>query len=160
VFVNFRSDEGDIRFDEVQLGDLGSCVRVDSSWATSGTLVGAPMWTAPEILMEIPWNTAADMWSFGAMETLPLPCIQFLPSNPSAHQLDLRRRLQHLPPQGQFHHSRSRRLSARSVQAAIAVLRSVSRELRTDCVSRDYQRDFADYGDGAYGSAYTVRLGV
>jgi hypothetical protein len=25
------------------------------------------MWTSPEILMELPWNTAADIWSFGAM---------------------------------------------------------------------------------------------
>jgi len=74
--VNFRSGEGDIRFDEVQLGDLGSCVPVDSSWATSGTLVGAPMWTSPEILMEIPWNTAADIWSFGAMVRCHCPTLK------------------------------------------------------------------------------------
>jgi serine/threonine protein kinase len=65
VFVNLQ--EGDIRFSGVQLGDLGGCYPVDSEWATSGTVVGAPMWTSPEILMEQPWNTAADIWSFGAM---------------------------------------------------------------------------------------------
>lgn len=65
VFVNLQ--DGDIRFSNIQLGDLGGCYPVDSEWATSGTVVGAPMWTSLEILMELPWNTAADIWSFGAM---------------------------------------------------------------------------------------------
>ncbi|KAI1681483.1 Serine/threonine protein kinase [Pyrenophora tritici-repentis] len=65
VLVNLQ--EGDIRFSDVQLGDLGRCYPANSEWATSGTVVGAPMWTSPEILMELPWNTAADIWSFGAM---------------------------------------------------------------------------------------------
>ncbi|KAL6159033.1 hypothetical protein ACJQWK_03306 [Exserohilum turcicum] len=30
-------------------------------------MVGTPIWTSPEILMELPWNTTADIWSFGAM---------------------------------------------------------------------------------------------
>jgi serine/threonine protein kinase len=64
IFVDVQeSDEN--RFTNVQLGDLGGCVSVDSEWATSGTQVGTPMWSAPELLMEIPWNTAADIWSFG-----------------------------------------------------------------------------------------------
>jgi serine/threonine protein kinase len=65
VFVNLQ--EGDSRFSDVQLGDLGGCYSMESEWARSGTVVGAPMWTSPEILMELPWNTAADIWSFGAM---------------------------------------------------------------------------------------------
>ncbi|KAH6862994.1 serine/threonine protein kinase [Alternaria alternata] len=65
VFVNLQ--EGDVRFSDVQLGDLGGCYPADSEWATSGTVVGTPMWATPEILMELPWNTAADIWSFGAM---------------------------------------------------------------------------------------------
>ncbi|KAF1912983.1 putative serine/threonine protein kinase [Ampelomyces quisqualis] len=65
VFVNLQ--EGDNRFTDVQLGDLGECYPSNSKWATSGTLVGAPIWSSPEILMELPWNTAADIWSFGAM---------------------------------------------------------------------------------------------
>jgi hypothetical protein len=65
VFVNLR--ESDIRFSNVQLGDLSGCYPADSEWATSGTAVGAPMWTSPRILMELPWNTAADIWSFGTM---------------------------------------------------------------------------------------------
>lgn len=65
VFVNLQ--EGDNRFSEVQLGDLGGCYSTQSKWATSGTFVGTPMWTSPEIIMEMPWNTATDIWSFGAL---------------------------------------------------------------------------------------------
>ena len=65
VFVNLQ--EGDMRFKDVQLGDLGGCYPVDSEWATSGTMVGAPIWSSPEIIMELPWNTATDIWSFGTM---------------------------------------------------------------------------------------------
>ena len=65
VFVNLQ--EGDMRFADVKLGDLGGCYSVDSEYATTGTLVGAPIWTSPEVLMEMPWNTATDIWSFGTM---------------------------------------------------------------------------------------------
>jgi serine/threonine protein kinase len=66
VFVNLQENDK-IRFFDVQLDDLGGCYPIDSEWATSGTVVGAPIWTSPEILMEQPWNTAADIWSFGTM---------------------------------------------------------------------------------------------
>lgn len=65
VFVNYR--EGDIRFSDVQLGDLGGAYPVDSKYAMEGTPVGAPMWSSPEVIMETPWNTATDIWSFGTV---------------------------------------------------------------------------------------------
>jgi serine/threonine protein kinase len=65
VLVNYR--EGDIRFSDVQLGDLGGACPVDSEYAKGGTSIGAPMWTSPEVIMEMPWNTATDIWSFGAV---------------------------------------------------------------------------------------------
>jgi serine/threonine protein kinase len=65
VFVNLQ--KGDMRFADVQLGDLGGCYHVDSEWATSGTMVGAPIWSSPEIMFEMAWNTATDIWSFGAV---------------------------------------------------------------------------------------------
>lgn len=65
VFVNYR--EGDLRFSEVQLGDFGGTYPADSKWAKEGTPVGAPMWSSPEVIMETPWNTATDIWSFGTM---------------------------------------------------------------------------------------------
>lgn len=68
VFVNYR--EGDIRFSDVQLGDLGDTCPSDSYLAKEGILVGAPMWSSPEVIMETPWNTATDIWSFGAVVCL------------------------------------------------------------------------------------------
>ncbi|OJD13104.1 STE/STE20 protein kinase [Blastomyces percursus] len=65
IFVNYK--EGDIRFSDVQLGDLGSSYPADSTYAKEGTPVGAPMWSSPEVIMETPWNTATDIWSFGAV---------------------------------------------------------------------------------------------
>lgn len=65
MLVNFQ--DGDIRFSEVQLSDLGGSYPEDSKWAKEGTKIGAPMWTSPEVIMETPWNTATDIWSFGCM---------------------------------------------------------------------------------------------
>ncbi|KAL6705599.1 hypothetical protein ACN47E_006546 [Coniothyrium glycines] len=66
ILVNLQ-DNNDDRFADIQLGDLGGCLPADSRWATAGAQVGTAMWSAPELLMEIPWNTAADIWSFGAV---------------------------------------------------------------------------------------------
>ena len=68
VFVNYK--EGDIRFSDVQLGDLGATCPSDSVYAKEGTLVGATMWSSPEVIMEAPWNTATDIWSFGTVVNL------------------------------------------------------------------------------------------
>ncbi|KAL1882427.1 hypothetical protein Plec18167_002843 [Paecilomyces lecythidis] len=71
VFVDYgdtaTKEAGDIRFSDVQLGDLGGTYSVDSKYAKEGTPIGAPIWTSPEVIMETPWNTATDIWSFGAM---------------------------------------------------------------------------------------------
>lgn len=67
VLVNQKRDSSDIRFSEVQLGDFGGSYHHESEWAKSATPIGAPMWSSPEVLMEIPWNTAADIWSFGTL---------------------------------------------------------------------------------------------
>ncbi|KAK2777827.1 hypothetical protein FQN53_002051 [Emmonsiellopsis sp. PD_33] len=69
VFVNYRDKEAEngMRFSEVQLGDLGSTYRADCRWAKSGTPLGAPMWRSPEMIMETPWGTPSDVWSFGAV---------------------------------------------------------------------------------------------
>ncbi|GIK02312.1 hypothetical protein Aspvir_006361 [Aspergillus viridinutans] len=65
IFVNYR--EGDNRFSDVQLGDLGGACSTNSAIAKEGTPIGAPMWSSPEVIMETPWNTATDIWSFGAV---------------------------------------------------------------------------------------------
>ncbi|POS78968.1 serine/threonine protein kinase [Diaporthe helianthi] len=67
VFVNHSNDGSKIRFSEIQLGDFGASYHQESEWAKSATPIGAPMWSSPEVLMEIPWNTATDIWSFGTL---------------------------------------------------------------------------------------------
>ncbi|KAK6579505.1 hypothetical protein PZA11_008011 [Diplocarpon coronariae] len=65
ILVNYR--EGEIRFSDVQLSDLGGTSPADGPAARAGTPIGAPIWTSPEVLMETPWNSATDIWSFGAV---------------------------------------------------------------------------------------------
>jgi serine/threonine protein kinase len=73
--VNYvdRGVKDDVLFSDVQLGDLGSVCHVDSKWAKSGTPLGAPMWRSPEMLMETPWGTPTDIWSFGAVVSFSIP---------------------------------------------------------------------------------------
>jgi serine/threonine protein kinase len=78
IFVNFQ--EGENRFSDVQLGDLGGCYPIDSEWATSGTMVGTPLWSSPEIILEIPWNTATDIWSFGTVVRRPSLTVESSPA--------------------------------------------------------------------------------
>jgi hypothetical protein len=63
--MNYR--EGDIRFSDVQLSDLGGTYLADSKYAKEGTPVRAPMWTSPEVIMKTPWNAATNIWSFGTV---------------------------------------------------------------------------------------------
>lgn len=73
MFVDLQEGECDNRFSDVQLGDFGGCYPATSSWATSGNMMGSPIWTSSEVLLELPWNTAADIWSFGAMVRSQVP---------------------------------------------------------------------------------------
>ena len=51
----------------MQLADFGSASHVTSEWAEQGAPIGAKIWTSPEAIMETPWNTATDIWSFGTV---------------------------------------------------------------------------------------------
>ncbi|RWQ92407.1 kinase-like domain-containing protein [Paecilomyces variotii] len=59
--------KGHIRFRDVQLADFGSTVHVDSSYAQSGDSIGTPIFRSPEAHLQMKWDTATDIWSFGAM---------------------------------------------------------------------------------------------
>lgn len=106
VFVNYKKDDSDMRFSEVQLGDFGGSYHQESKWAKSGTPIGAPVWNSPEVLLELPWNTATDIWSFGTLVSFPFlhlfsHCCASLAETPAfpGHKPDLWGRLQHLRPQ-------------------------------------------------------------
>lgn len=68
VLVNYASpkdDQADIRFTDVELADVGSTYPTDHKYAKKGVCIGAPIWRSPEVLLELPWNTSTDIWSFG-----------------------------------------------------------------------------------------------
>ncbi|KAI0376861.1 STE/STE20 protein kinase [Hypomontagnella monticulosa] len=67
IFVNYGGEIDGVRFSKCQLGDFGGTYPQESNWAKSGIPIGAPIWNSPEVLMETPWNTATDIWSFGTM---------------------------------------------------------------------------------------------
>ncbi|KUI70428.1 Serine/threonine-protein kinase svkA [Cytospora mali] len=50
IFVNYRKDQSEVHFYDVQLGDFGGSYHQDSEWAKSGTPIGAPMWSSPEVI--------------------------------------------------------------------------------------------------------------
>jgi hypothetical protein len=54
---------------------------------------------SPEILFEMPWNTATDIWSFGTLARYNLTTTRTQTDISTAHQPHLRRRLQPLPAQ-------------------------------------------------------------
>jgi serine/threonine protein kinase len=83
------------------------------------------MWSAPEILMEIPWNTAADIWSFGTVVRIHRSLYLFLHDDLTllqANKPDLRRRLQSLSPEIT---SRPRRILLRRGNGDVPLLRTI-----------------------------------
>jgi hypothetical protein len=65
VLVNYGNSES--RFKKVQLADFGSTVHKDSSYARNGDSIGTPIFRSPEAHLQMSWDTATDIWSFGAM---------------------------------------------------------------------------------------------
>ncbi|GLB19168.1 hypothetical protein AtubIFM61612_009073 [Aspergillus tubingensis] len=63
ILVNYGN--GESRFSDVQLADCGVVVTTDSEYVKDGVQTGTSLFRAPEVHLEIPWGTAADIWSFG-----------------------------------------------------------------------------------------------
>lgn len=57
---------GESRFDEIKLGDFGDSVPEDIPTNTGQHIIGAPIYRAPEVMLNIQWTTAVDIWSLGA----------------------------------------------------------------------------------------------
>lgn len=64
IFVN-HGHHNQLRFAEIQLGDLGGVVHQDSDFAKDGHLIGAGISRSPEAMLQMHWGTATDVWSFG-----------------------------------------------------------------------------------------------
>ncbi|KAF2432676.1 STE/STE20 protein kinase [Tothia fuscella] len=68
ILVNYaaNSDSKDSnRFTDVKLADVGSSYPADHKYAKEGTTIGAPVWRSSEVMLELPWGTPTDIWSFG-----------------------------------------------------------------------------------------------
>ncbi|CAI7590462.1 unnamed protein product [Penicillium viridicatum] len=65
VLVNHGQDA--VQFRDVQLADFGSTVHMDSTYAQHGDPIGTPILRGPEAHLQMKWDTATDIWSFGTM---------------------------------------------------------------------------------------------
>lgn len=73
--------KGKSRFSEIKLADCGGAVSVASEFAQQGTPAGTSLFRAPEVHLELPWDTAADIWSFGVTASLPYAMRLFNPGS-------------------------------------------------------------------------------
>lgn len=83
ILINEKPDQAN-RFTDVQLADMGNSYPESHEYALEGQPIGAPMWSSPEVLMHMPWDTKTDIWSFG---TLVGPPTKGLMSRTHAHDL-------------------------------------------------------------------------
>lgn len=79
ILVNEKLHQNN-RFTDVQLADMGNSYPETHEYALGGQPIGAPMWSSPEVLMHMPWDTKTDIWSFGTLvsPTLNTRCFMLL----------------------------------------------------------------------------------
>lgn len=66
ILINEKPDQVN-RFTDVQLADMGNSYPETHEYAVEGQPTGATMWTSPEILMHMSWDTKTDIWAFGTL---------------------------------------------------------------------------------------------
>lgn len=64
---------GNARFGDIKLGDFGDSVPQDISTNTGQHIVSAPIYRAPEVMLNVRWTTAVDIWSLGATVSVLIP---------------------------------------------------------------------------------------
>ena len=51
----------------IKIADFGFCKSLLSPSDLTTTMVGSPIYMAPEVLKELPYNSRADIWSMGVV---------------------------------------------------------------------------------------------
>ena len=51
----------------VKLGDFGFCKNLENDNAMTSTMLGSPIYMAPEVLKGEDYSTKADVWSLGVV---------------------------------------------------------------------------------------------
>ena len=57
---------GNSRFGNIQLGDFGDSVPESIATNNGQHIIGAPIYRAPEVMLNARWTVAVDIWSLGA----------------------------------------------------------------------------------------------
>lgn len=68
IHRDIKSDNVLIDYEgKVKLCDMGFAIQLTSEQDHRNTLAGTPCWLAPEVIALKPYDTMADMWSFGIL---------------------------------------------------------------------------------------------
>jgi casein kinase II subunit alpha len=64
IFAN--NSTGSARFGTIQLGDFRDSVPCEIATNNGDHIIGAPIYRAPEVMLNVRWTVAVDIWSLGA----------------------------------------------------------------------------------------------
>ncbi|CAJ0950084.1 unnamed protein product, partial [Mesorhabditis belari] len=68
IHRDIKSDSILMKFDgTAKISDFGFCGQLSTDIPRRRSLVGTPYWTGPEVISRQPYDTSADVWSFGIM---------------------------------------------------------------------------------------------
>lgn len=62
-------------FENFKLSDLGDSVPEDIATNNGQHIIGAPIYRAPEVMLNVKWTSAVDIWSPGATVRLLRPAL-------------------------------------------------------------------------------------
>ncbi|RAL13842.1 kinase-like protein [Aspergillus homomorphus CBS 101889] len=66
ILLNYGGGNNGVRFSAIHLADFGSTVPKTSMYAQRCDSIGTPIFRSPEAQLQMQWDTATDIWSFGA----------------------------------------------------------------------------------------------
>ena len=70
ILVDYGDGDQNIRFTDVQISDCGDTSHIDAPQATQRAIIGAGIFRSPKAMLNMPWGTATDIWSFGTSVSL------------------------------------------------------------------------------------------